>query len=326
MAIRESWSRWGAGVLLSLWAVAAGSAQGGGPPLPPVGSPLAETIDDLTWGMARGEPEAACRLAMAMGACAVDLPESRHRGIYDYFGTADPDERREWYERLYERADRYEERLEAQCAGAPRLSSQVLLSVFRRAALLGSVEAMRTYVEANYWLSDEWHEAGPERAAWRAHALPVAWALLRAGDLNIARDLWGEYVWRDDEATKSARAGSPEGRFEVMDGLQEDVVKGAALVRYALAVREAAIPEPHSDELFTRRQIAQWFDMFDEELTPDEQAQAQALVAEWLADFNRLPERKPAHVPPNQDAVLWYRGKFSLARMAACDHVAPALD
>lgn len=300
-------------------ALIAALAVAGDEPAPPVEVPLAEIVDELAWGAARGEPEAACRLAMALAVCALDLPRSRVRPIFEPVGgdmEAFRDRVRQWTQA----ADRHEARLEAYCAGAPEVSMEVLMAAYRRAALLGSVEAMRLYAGANGdpLISREWQATGPEGAAWRTHALPVSWALLRAGDLGVAQRLWNEYLVGPDRVRPDPEK-FPEGRFEFMDGLEEDPVKAHALLHYAIAVREAAIPEPDARELAYREDTQRWVGSIDEELTPAEHEQSRALVAEWMAAFERLPAQ--ARADNVQSRYGWVRQPGS---MPTCDQVAQA--
>lgn len=311
---------WTAGVVLVACIAVSGATRAGGDPLPPLGTPVAQIVDDLTWRTARGEPVAACRLAMELAVCALDLPAARSRVIMDPGGFLTDADREAFVDslrRVREAEERREEDLKVHCAGAPIVSPEVLLATFRRAALLGSVEAMRRYVEANRWMLKEWPLTGREATAWKANALSVRWALLRAGDVSIAERLWTDYL-HDHENQRIPNPLVPE----LMDGLHEDLVKASALLRYFVAVRRAANAEPSRREQSLLRDHEEMIGYLDLDMAPNQRPQAEALAAEWLAAFKGLPERDATR-DDRWATTSVFPGDHS-SHMAACDLVIEA--
>lgn len=314
------WKRWTTGVALFVGIAVSGMADASEEPLPPLGTPLAEIVDDLAWRAARGEPVAACRLAMELAVCALDLPAARSRIIMEpasFRTDADRAAFADSQRRVREAEERREAELKAHCAGAPIVSPEVLLAAFRRAALLGSLEAMRRYVGANRWMLKEWPLTGREATAWKANALSVRWALLRAGDVSIAERLWSDYL----HIPESQRIPNPLVP-ELMDGLHEDLVKASALLRYFVAVRKAANAEPSRREQSWLRDHEEMIAYLDLDMAPQQRPQARALAAEWLATINRLPERDAT------SDERWVTGSVSArdhsSHVAACDLVIEA--
>lgn len=317
--MQVSCSHWTRGVVLFGCVALSGFASAGEEPLPPLGTPLAEIVDDLAWRAARGEPVAACRLAMELAVCAFDLPAARSRIIMEPEGFTDADRTAfaDSVRRVREAEERREEELKAHCAGAPIVSPEVLLAAFRRAALLGSLEAMRHYVDANSWLLKEWPLTGREATAWKANALSVRWALLRAGEVSIAERLWSDYL----HVPESQRIPHPLVP-ELMDGLHEDLVKASALLRYFVAVRRAANAEPSRREQSLLRDHEEMLGYLDLDMAPHQRALARAMAAEWLAEIKRLPERDAT------SDERWVTGFVSArdhsSHVAACDLVVEA--
>lgn len=211
------------------------------PPLPPLGTPLAQTVDDLAWRSARGEPEAACRLAMELAACAVDLHLSWLL-CGDREGTPTVcEEHRGFISRYIPEVDwsRDVAMLQAHCDGAPIVTARELLARFRRAALLGSKLAIGRYMAAPGWMAKPsvwnwevpsmWPEDSPEAHAVEQHHPMLAWALLNAGSGPIAGSMAQQRYWKI------------QGEIWEPSGVDQSqiLIEAMALMHYDVAVRHA---------------------------------------------------------------------------------------
>lgn len=320
------WKCWWSGLLMIAGLASATRAMADEPPLPPLGTPLAQIVDDLAWRSARGEPEAACRLAMELAVCAVDLHrswllckdrEGNPTVCKGHYGHVSPhDQQVDW--------PRYVADLETQCDGAPIIMPRELLARFRRAAFLGSATAMGFYMSAPRWMDPGgwnsrvpsiWPAESSEARAVEQHYPTLAWALFHAGYGSIASKLAnmrydqviGEMM--DAEATD--------------DDQRPHHVEAMALMHYDIAVRhalgrggdgEARESNPHANSL----------EVLATDMSAEHIEQAQAMARHWRETITLRPGQGPEAdlVRRNVDGTH-YGGIFAPSDIARCDQVVP---
>lgn len=325
--MQMQWKCWCFGLLVIAGMALSPRAMASESPLPPPGTPLAQIVEDLAWRSARGEPEAACRLAMELAVCAVDLHRSwllckdREgnptvcKGHYDW--VSPHDQQVDW--------PRYVTDLETQCDGAPIIMPRELLAKFRRAAFLGSVQAMGFYMSASAWMDGNgsnfvqrppriWPEDSIEARLQAQHHATLAWTLFNAGHAGVAGGLAGEAMSRfwsawEDEAEHLAQSHA----IEVM-----------ALIDYDIEVRNALGFDTHWWPT-SKLDWANEHSIVSSVLSVEQIAQAEAKVRHWRETITLLPgqESDTERVRRNVDGTH-YGGLFAPSAMARCDLVVPA--
>ncbi|WP_187265978.1 hypothetical protein [Alkalisalibacterium limincola] len=288
---------------------------------------MAEIVDDLTWRAARGEPEAACRLAMELGVCAVDLHrswllcEDREgnptvcRGHLGYVSEHDGEV--DWPRHVADVA--------AHCDGAPIVMPRELLAKFRRAAFLGSVQAMTFYMSASGWMDGNggnivrrppriWPEDSTEARLQEQHHSTLAWTLFNAGHAGVAGSLVGEAMSRFWSAWED----------ESDDLAQTHAIEVMALIHYDIDVRNALGFDSHWWPT-SKLNWANDHSIVSSVLSDEQIAQAEAKARHLRETITLLPGQGADvdRVRRNVDGTR-YGGLFAPSAMARCDQVVPA--
>ena len=177
-------------------------------PLPPVETPLRDTLADLQRRADRGEAGAACRLAAEWTYCqgldsrmrrdeaslrANERMAERLTSMPQHTGRQVPVEALERsLDRAQAQADRSREQLQ-HCQDVTLPKPSEVARYWRQAALAGHLPSMRNYAVGNAFRRNQVLDNLPALEVYRQEALKIAEAAIARGDLPTAVALAGAY-------------------------------------------------------------------------------------------------------------------------------------
>ncbi|MBT2748329.1 MULTISPECIES: hypothetical protein [unclassified Lysobacter] len=172
-------------------------------PLPALDQPFRATVASLRSRAAQGDTGAACRLAAEFSYCQeLTLKRFQHqRWLSDrelsMNSLSDPALRSQAAKLIENEMTFRDQRLtkyEDHCADIPPPTVAQSIEMWRRAAALGSVPAMKQYASGNAFRWDSVLDALPQLQAYRREAEGIAKRAASAGDLEMMIQLASAYA------------------------------------------------------------------------------------------------------------------------------------
>jgi hypothetical protein len=253
-------------------------------PLPEPGTPLRLVYDGLKQRANSGDARAACRLAAELEQCErvrtqlaqFDDQLDRRMGMEEIVaGNAEATtRRRESMDRMF--ADRGQQLLQAseQCDGVPFVSPGERATLWRSAALGGSLPALTQYAVGNAFRTRDTLQVLPQLQVYRNEAEALALQAAQRGSIKATLALAAAYSPNRDTGRRTylAQVVSPDA--------------GKSLALYLQAQRafnseDAAAGAPPMRQAFVNRSI----EALRRSMTPDQLAQADAQAARWRQDW-----------------------------------------
>lgn len=255
-------------------------------PLPPLDTPLADSFDELVARADRGDPQAACRLALELQVCDHDLSglkffadnAPRHASIDP--GLI-PDEQLEGLETAMINAQAQIDAfdiIQAHCRGAPEVDMARRLGWWRQSALAGSRAAMHELMGGTALPINQWMRHTDHLAWMRRELEPLAWRAVHAGDLETAWTLMGALTPQPSVMREMPLA-------QVTQGDGETALALAVYLHDALASATGNAEAIEAMREGARMTAA----AMEDALTPGEQARARAAGREWSRTITPLP-------------------------------------
>lgn len=259
-------------------------------PLPAPNTRVADVYDDLARRARAGDTRASCRLAAELARCA-QLPmlrlQLRHSEARTLDGTKQPGSPEKHRIDTVARLGNTVDAIGALCEGTGPERANEAFDWLLRAAAGGHVPAMSRFVREPMLSPQRYLHELDRLAAYRERAAAFALAALEAGDPEILPAL--AMAWAPKEVA-----------FDMLSQVMPvDLVRARAASRTYQMVRNLAAPKPG-----VRR-----YDPLDGTmvaLSPEQEAQAEALAAEWFSRwYGGQPRPARPYVASERDDFSW---------------------
>lgn len=285
-------------------------------PLPPVDAPLADTFDELVALADRGDPRAACRLALELQDCQNELPrlelmaQSLTADAPDTFQMETEFDLRQAEARLnyaQVHVDAHDV-LRDYCSGIPEVPVDRRLGWWRQAALAGRRAPLQEFLSGASLPFHEWVRYADHLTWVRQQLEPMVWRAMQSGDLETAWHLMN--------------ALTPQPGLMRLDPLSQ-LVDADAEMALALAVyleHAASRAEGDAEAVESLRiMAARTVPHLEAMLSPEQQRRAGAAARDWNRTIAPLPVTSSLFKRYHSGAESrgWLKGRMEMCGEAA---------
>lgn len=261
-------------------------------PLPPLETPLRDSLAMLRQRADAGEPAAACRLAAEFEYChqiryrlvaASEALQEQERLRFDTATGLSEEARQNMRDMMAANSERLLKESE-HCENVPLSTAAERVHYWRLSALGGSTPALRHYAVGNAFRLNETLDNLDALAVYRREAEALAWRGAASGDLHTGLALASALSPRRNELR----------RYFLAQAVQPDKVKALALYLHLKRQLESA-PAALGG---LRAQIEQQSAELLVDLDASAQARARELAAGYARDWTPVPRDSFVMPPP----------------------------